>query len=69
MSHVPPRVPESEADLTRVVHLLGIRMQSPLDKDQRTEIRELVGSYPTPAQAVVWKQAIKRIIAHLVVLG
>jgi hypothetical protein len=69
MSHVPPKIPESEGDLNRVVQLLALRMQSTLDKNQRAEIKELVGSYPTPAQAVVWKQAIKRMIAHLVVLG
>jgi hypothetical protein len=69
MSHIPPKVPESEADLNRVVQLLGLRMQSCLNKDQRTEIKELVGSYPTPAQAVVWKQAIKRQMSHMVVVG
>jgi hypothetical protein len=69
MSDVPPKVPESEADLNRAVHLLNLRMQSMLGKTERAEIKKLVGIYPTPAQATAWKQAFKRKIAHLVVLG
>lgn len=67
MSEVLPKVPESEADLNRAICLLQRRTQSPLSKSERNEIRQLVGIYPTPAQATAWKQAFKRKISHPVV--
>ena len=69
MSDVPPKVPESGIDLSRAVHLLSLRTHSTLDRTDRAEIKQLVGIYPTPAQATAWKQAFKRKIAHLVVQG
>jgi len=69
MSDAPPKVPESGPDLNRAVHLFCLRMQSALEKKERAEIKQLVGIYPTPAQATAWKQAFKRKIAHLVVQG
>lgn len=64
MSDVPPKVPESEAELSRAICLLQLRTKSQLSKDERVEIRRLVGIYPTPAQATAWKQAFKRKISH-----
>jgi hypothetical protein len=69
MSDAPPKVPEAEADLSRAVVLLNRRTHSTLDRIERAEIKQLVGIYPTPAQATAWKQAFKRKIAHLVVQG
>ncbi len=69
MANVTPNVPESASDLNRAVHLLNLRMQSILGKEEQAEIKDLVGLCPTPAQAIAWKQAFKRKIAHLVVQG
>ncbi len=69
MSDIPPKIPESEAELNRAVHLLQLRTQSSLDKHDRAEIETLVGTYPTPAQATAWKQAFKRKITHRLVQG
>ncbi len=60
MSYLPPFIPESEAEVDRIYELLKQRVQTDLDKGERAEIKQLIGIYPTPAQAVVWRQLIKR---------
>ena len=60
MSYLPPIIPNSEAAVDRIFHLLKQRIVSDLDKNERAEIKQLIGTYPTPAQAVVWRQLIKR---------
>lgn len=69
MSDVPAKIPESEADLQRAVQLLNLRMKSNLSKGEQSEFKQLVGVFPTPAQAIAWKQAFKRQIAHRVMQG
>jgi len=61
MSNMPPKLPSAEPDLLRAMELLGLRGQSDLEKVERAELKNLVGVYPTPSQAVVWRQAIKRL--------
>ena len=69
MPNIPPRVPETEADLNRAIQLLDLRTRATLDKGDSAEIKELIGIYPTPAQACAWKQAMKRKMLHFMVLG
>jgi len=69
MSYLPPIVPESEVAVDRIFDLLKLRVQSDLDKNERAEIKQLIGIYPTPAQAVVWRQLIKRKRDEAVALG
>jgi len=69
MSYLPPIVPESEVAVDRIFDLLKLRVQSDLDKNERAEIKQLIGIYPTPAQAVVWRQLIKRKRDEAMALG
>ena len=61
MSNVPPKMPGSAPEIERVIELLNLRAQADLEKAERIELKELLGVYPTPAQAVAWKQSIRRI--------
>ena len=56
----PPLVPRTPEGLERAIMLLGNRTKSALRKKARTELEELVGAYPNPAQAAVWKQMLTR---------
>jgi len=60
MSNVPPKMPGSAPEIERVIELLNLRAQADLEKTERIELKELLGVYPTPAQAMVWRQGIKR---------
>ena len=61
MSNVPPKMPGSAPEIERVIQLLNLRAQADLEKAEQIELKELLGVYPTPAQAVAWKQSIRRI--------
>jgi hypothetical protein len=69
MSGILPRIPKTGAELNRAVYLLNCCLESMLGREERAEIKELVGIYPTPAQAIAWKQAFKRVIARRIMLG
>ncbi len=60
MSNLPPKVPKGE-DLVRALELLDSRAERELEKDSREELKALIGIYPSHAQAMVWKQALKRL--------
>ena len=56
---VPPKTPESLAELERAIILLGSRAKGPLTKPRRKELIGLVGAYPDAAVASVWKASLK----------
>lgn len=59
MSDLPPKMPEGE-ELVRAIELLNSRIEGDLEKESRDELKALIGIYPSQAQAMAWKQALKR---------
>ena len=57
----PPRVPQTAKELNRAILLLGFRSRCDLQPGARDELRALVGSYPQPETAAVWKATLKQI--------
>ena len=57
---IPPEVPTTQAELDQAIMLLGNLAQSgTLKPSLRTKLKQLVGVFPTQAQAAAWKQALK----------
>lgn len=56
---VPPKTPESLAELERAIILLGSRAKGPLTRLRRRELVDLVGAYPSEAVAAEWKRILK----------
>ncbi|MBX7223368.1 MAG: hypothetical protein K1Y36_25875 [Blastocatellia bacterium] len=57
----PPRVPQTAKELNRAILLLGFRSRCDLQPGARDELRALVGSYPLPETAALWKATLKQI--------
>jgi hypothetical protein len=57
-----PQIPESEAKLERAICLLGSRTKVELSSKPAQELVALVGRYPNPQEAVVWKQTLRQIL-------
>lgn len=58
---LPPRLPHSADELERVITLLGNRKQAELNARARTKLVELLGVYPTVAEASLWKRVLRRV--------
>jgi len=59
VEELPPRIPEDLKDLERAVLLLGNRWRTDLNPKARRELEDLVGRYPSKAQAALWKSALR----------
>lgn len=57
---LPPRLPQSAEELERAITLLGNRKQTELGAAPRAKLVELLGVYPTRAEAAVWKRVLRR---------
>ncbi|MBX7222608.1 MAG: hypothetical protein K1Y36_21860 [Blastocatellia bacterium] len=57
----PPRVPATGKELNRAILLLGFRSRCDLQPGARDELRALVGSYPLPETAALWKATLREI--------
>ena len=58
---LPPQIPQSKEKLERAISLLGNRIQAELKSKPAQELVELLGCYPNPEEATVWKQSLKQI--------
>ncbi len=57
---LPPQIPQSKGELERAISLLGNRIQAELKSTPAQELVELIGRYPSPEEATVWKQSLKQ---------
>jgi hypothetical protein len=57
----PPQIPQSKDKLERAVSLLGNRIQADLKSKPAQELVTLLGRYPSPEEAIVWKQSLKQL--------
>lgn len=60
LNDFPPKVPSHSDDLNRAICLLGNRVMSDLKDKAKKELNLLIGVYPTPEQAIAWKQSLTR---------
>lgn len=58
---LPPRLPQGEEELSRVITLLGNRKQTELNAGARHELKSLIGVYPTVKEAALWKRVLRRV--------
>jgi hypothetical protein len=58
----PPQIPQSEKKLERAICLLGSRTKVELSSKSVQELVALVGRYPNPQEAAVWKQFLKQML-------
>jgi hypothetical protein len=58
---LPPRLPQNPAELERAITLLGNRKQTDLNAQARSKLVELLGVYPTVAEASFWKRVLRRV--------
>jgi hypothetical protein len=58
---LPPRLPKSDEELERAITLLGNRKQAELNPTAQTELRELLGVYPTAKEASLWKRVQRKV--------
>ena len=56
----PLRMPESKAELERLLCLLGNRAKAELNTKAHEELVALVGNYPSREEASIWKQYLKQ---------
>jgi hypothetical protein len=61
-THLPPKMPTDAREIARAIELLNLRVQSELEKSEQTELKSLLGAYPSHAQAAVWRQGLRRIL-------
>lgn len=61
INNLPPLIPGTAEGLQRAVVLLGSRVKAELTTKPKRELEELIGTYPTPEQAVVWKTHLKQL--------
>ena len=59
---LPPQIPQSEEKLERAICLLGSRTKVELSSKSALELVALMGRYPNPQEAAVWKQYLKQMI-------
>lgn len=62
--NLPPRVPTDPEDISRAVCLLGNRIASDLKEKSKNELTFLLGVYPNPEQAKLWKHALKKMLKN-----
>jgi hypothetical protein len=62
---LPPQIPQSEEKLERAICLLGSRSKVELSSKSARELVALMGRYPNPEEAVVWKQYLKQTLKKL----
>jgi hypothetical protein len=62
--NLPPRVPNDPEDINRAVCLLGNRIASDLKEKSKNELIFLLGVYPNPEQAKLWKHALKKMLKN-----
>lgn len=60
-NNLPPLIPGTAEGLQRAIILLGSRVKGELTNKPKGELVELIGTYPTPEQAVVWKAQLKQL--------
>jgi hypothetical protein len=58
--NLPPRLPSDAEDISRAVCLLGNRIASDLKDKAKKELIFLLGAYPNPEQAKLWKHTLKK---------
>ncbi len=58
----PPQIPQSEEKLERAICLLGSRTKVDLSSKSAQELVALMGRYPNPQEAAVWKQFLKQML-------
>ncbi len=58
---LPPQIPQSKDELERAVSLLGNRIHAELKSKPAQELVTLIGRYPNPEEAIVWKQSLKQL--------
>ena len=56
---LPPKVPETLAELDRAIQLLGQRSKHALKTKTELELADLIGWSPNQQQAQDWKKALK----------
>lgn len=61
INNLPPVIPGTAEGLQRAIVLLGSRVKGELTNKPKSELVELIGTYPTPEQAVVWKSQLKQL--------
>jgi hypothetical protein len=61
-SNLPPNVPSDPVQLVRAIELLNQRVQGEVTNAEQTELKGLLGAFPSHAQAAVWRQGLKRIL-------
>ena len=57
---LPPQIPQSKDEMERAISLLGNRIQAELKSKPAQELVALLGRYPNPPEAIVWKQSLKQ---------
>ena len=57
---LPPQIPQSKDELERAISLLGNRIQAELKSKPAQELVALLGRYPSPEEAIIWKQSLKQ---------
>lgn len=57
----PPQIPQSKDKLERAISLLGNRSQADLKSKPAQELVTLLGRFPSPEEAIVWKQSLKQL--------
>lgn len=60
-NNLPPLIPGTAEGLQRAIILLGSRVKGELTTKPKQELVELIGTYPTPEQAAVWKSQLKQL--------
>lgn len=58
---LPPRLPQNEEELNKVITLLGNRKRVDLNARARRELERLIGVYPTAKEASAWKRVLRRV--------
>lgn len=60
-NNLPPLIPGTPEGLQRAIVLLGSRVKGDLTTKPKRELVELIGTYPTPEQAAIWKSQLKQL--------
>ena len=60
-NNLPPVIPGTAEGLQRAIVLLGSRAKGELTNKPKGELMELIGTYPSPEQAVAWKSQLKQL--------
>lgn len=63
---LPPRLPQNEEELNKVITLLGNRKRVDLNARARRELERLIGVYPTVKEASAWKRVLRRVYQETV---